>query len=166
MSTSLKQRALSAVSKQYDVDGDGKLDKVEQAMRNLDTVDTLPTTSRSLLSFNNSFECKSNSCLPNVLSFSLPCFSSFCQLPTSVWPLRWHGGTSARLAKDTTTQNNVLVVKDSGQVVATKNHANVYAAQTKVNTERHAQVTGGSFTTSTLTSISCADAQARHVSRM
>jgi hypothetical protein len=37
MSTSLKQSALSAVSKQYDVDGDGKLDKVEQAMRNLDT---------------------------------------------------------------------------------------------------------------------------------
>jgi hypothetical protein len=37
MSTSLQQRALSAVSKQYDVDGDGKLDKVEQAMRNLDT---------------------------------------------------------------------------------------------------------------------------------
>jgi hypothetical protein len=52
---------------------------------------------------------------------------------------------AARLAKDTTTQNNVLVVKDSGQVVATKNHADVYATQTNINTERRAQAMGGAL---------------------
>jgi hypothetical protein len=112
-------KALSVVSKMYDVDGDGKLDESEQAMRNMDTDNRGYLTNEKVYKVmleqmklqNEVFSLKRMAMVFVFIIF----FLSLATLGTSF--------AAATLAKDTNVKNGILVVKDSNNVVGTSNVA-------------------------------------------
>lgn len=151
-------RALSAVSKKYDVDGDGKLSEAEQAMRNLDTEGRGYLTNDKVLSvFQEQLRMQKQLLLAKRLLILFSVLLVILAVANIAVAF-----IAARLAKDTTTRNDVLIVKDTGGVVATNNHADVYGIQTSVDTERRAQVTGDGTTTGQSTTVGRSDAIAMY----
>jgi hypothetical protein len=112
-------KALSEVSMMYDVDGDGKLDESEQAMRNMDTDNRGYLTNEKVYKVmleqmklqNEVFSLKRMAMVFVFIIF----FLSLATLGTSF--------AAATLAKDTNVKNGILVVKDSNNVVGTSNVA-------------------------------------------
>lgn len=152
----IQRRTLSEVSKQYDANGDGKLDEAEQAMRNLDTEGRGYLTNDKVLSvFQQQLRMQKQLLLAKRLLFLFAVLLIILAVANIAVAF-----IAARLSKETTTRNDVLIVKDSGKIVATNNHADVYGIQTSVDTERRAQVTRDGSTTREATTVSLAGAQA------
>jgi len=130
---------LSLISKQYDVDGDGKLDKAEKAMRDMDkeglgylTNDKVYTVFQEQLR------------MQKQLLFAKRIIIFFAALLVLLAVANIGVAfAAARLAKDTSVRNNVLVVDGSGEPVATDQ--NVHMFTVTPNTERRL----GSFVAST-----------------
>jgi hypothetical protein len=110
---------LSVVSKMYDVDGDGKLDESEQAMRDMDTDNRGYLTNEKVYKVmleqmklqNEVFSLKR-------MALAFVCIIFFLSLATL--------GTSfaaASLAKDTNVKNGILMRKNTNDVVGTSNVA-------------------------------------------
>jgi hypothetical protein len=116
---SATSKTLSATSRMYDVDGDGKLDEVEQAMREMDTDNLGYLTNEKVYKVmleqmklqRDVFGLKRMSLVFLVAVFLL----SLATLATSF--------AAATLAKDTNVVNGSLVAKDGGGVVGTSNVA-------------------------------------------
>jgi hypothetical protein len=110
---------LSAVSKMYDIDGDGKLDESEQAMRDMDTDNRGYLTNEKVYKVmleqmklqNEVFSLKRMTMAFVLIIF----FLSLATLGTSF--------AAATLAKDTNVKNGILMQKDSNNVVGTSNVA-------------------------------------------
>jgi hypothetical protein len=149
---------LSFVSKKYDVDGDGKLDAAEQAMRDMDkegygylTNDKVYTIFQEQLHMQKQLLYAKRTI---IFCGAVLIFLAAANVGVSF--------AAANLAKDTSTNNNnVLVVKENGQVVATNNHASVYGANTSSSSRRRRTqvIADGTTTTQEETTISRANAQ-------
>jgi hypothetical protein len=148
---------LSAVSKKYDVNGDGKLDEAEQAMRDLDKEGRGFLTNDKVYSI---FQQQLRLQKQLLLAKRLVIFFAILLVILAVANIGV-AFAAARLSKDTTTTNNLLVVKDTGDVVATNNHANVFDIATSVDTKRRQRglLEGDGTTTATATLVSKQDAQ-------
>ena len=151
-----RQRSLSYTSRKYDVDGDGKLDEAEQAMRAMDKEGLGYLTNDKVYHiFQQQLRMQNQLLLAKrllILFAVLLVILSVANIGVAF--------AAAKLAKDTKAQNNVLVVKDTGEVVATNNHADIYVVSTALDTaRRNAQVTiGGTTDDLSLTTVSQADA--------
>lgn len=154
------QRSLSLVSKQYDVDGDGKLNPTEQAMRNMDKEGLGYLPNHKVYSL---FEEQLR--MQKQLLFAKRVIVG-CAVLLIILAAANVGVSfaAARLAKDTTTENNVLIVKDTGEIVATNNHGYVFGVTTgteNASERRSTQAVGDGSTSATqVTTISRSDAQA------
>jgi hypothetical protein len=136
---------LSAVSKMYDVDGDGKLDASEQAMRDMDTDNRGYLTNEKVYKVmleqmklqNEVFGLKRMSMVFVFIMF----FLSLATLGTSF--------AAASLAKDTNIKNGIMVQKGGdGGVVGTKNVASTFTVTAAGPSARRLVVNpdaGGSF---------------------
>jgi hypothetical protein len=114
---------MSLTSKMYDVDGDGKLDETERAMREMDTDNRGYLTNEKVYKImleqmklqQEVFGLKRMSLVFLAIVF----FLSIATLGTSF--------AAAILAKDTKLENGNLVSKDGGGVVGTSNVATTFA---------------------------------------
>ena len=131
---------LSVTSKKFDVDGDGKLDEAEQALRDMDT------ENRGYLTNDKVYKVMVEQMKLQQEVFSLKrlsmvflvvmVFLSLATLATSF--------AAATLAKDTDVKNGVLVVKDGGDTVATSNAAETFiiSEDATPSTGRRTQASG------------------------
>jgi hypothetical protein len=157
---------LSEVSKMYDVDGDGKLDASEQAMRDMDTDNRGYLTNEKVYKVmleqmklqNEVFGLKRMSLVFVFIMF----FLSLATLGTSF--------AAASLAKDTNVKNGIMVQKGGdGSVVGTRNAAATFiVTEGDPSTRRRAQNIGtedesGAVTvTDSVAAISKSDAALVH----
>jgi hypothetical protein len=107
---------LSDISKKYDVDGDGKLDAAEQAMRDMDT------ENRGHLSNEKVYKLMLEEMKLQKKIFGLKRILRFLAFVMVVLSLAMLGTSfaAATLAKDTNVVNGNLVVKEDGSLVATR----------------------------------------------
>jgi hypothetical protein len=115
---------LSAISKKYDVDGDGKLDAAEQAMRDMDSQNLGYLTNDKVYTiFQEQLRMQKQLLMAKRIII-------FCAVLLIILAAANVGVSfaAANLAKDTSTKNNVLVVKENGQVVQTDNHQYTFEA--------------------------------------
>jgi hypothetical protein len=112
-------KALSMTSKMYDVDGDGKLDVAEQAMRDMDTAN------RGYLTNEKVYKVMLEQMKLQQEVFSLKRMSMVFLAIVFILSLATLGTSfaAAMLAKDTNVENGNLVAKDGGGVVGTSNVA-------------------------------------------
>jgi hypothetical protein len=134
---------LSRVSRKYDVDGDGKLDDAEKAMRDMDT------DNQGYLSNEKVYKVMVEQMKLQQEVFSLKrlsmvflavmVFLSLATLATSF--------AAATLAKDTEVKNGVLVGKDSTVALATSNADKTFIVSdgTTVINGRRTQASGNFF---------------------
>lgn len=136
-------RSLSKVSRMYDVDGDGKLDAAEQAMRDMDSQNLgyLPNDKVYTI-FQEQLRMQKQLLLAKRIII-------FCAVFLIILAAANVGVSfaAANLAKDTSTQQNVLVVKETGEVVATNNHADVFRVSTFMDNARRTEFTADGTTT-------------------
>jgi hypothetical protein len=110
------EKRLSVISQMYDVDGDGKLDKAEKAMRDMDT------DNKGHLSNEKVYEVilKQFQLQQQVFSLkriSIALFFVLLLLAVSTLAMSF---AAATLAKDTNVENGNLVSKTDGSLVATR----------------------------------------------
>lgn len=151
---------LSAVSKKYDIDGDGKLDETEQAMRDMDKEGLGYLTNDKVYSiFQQQIKMQKQLLIAKRLLIFFAVFLVLLAIANIAVAF-----TAARLSKDTTAQNNVLVVKETGEVVATNTHAITFDITSQdAKGIRSLETTTGSGTTSqSFTTVTPADASAMY----
>jgi hypothetical protein len=148
-------KGLSKVSVMYDIDGDGKLDPSEMAMRELDTDNRGYLTNEQVYKVmleqmklqREVFGLKRMSVVFVCIMFLL----SLATLGTSF--------AAASLAKDTNVKNGILVVKGGDGVVGTGNAASTFTLTEVAPSSRRLVIDGGADTGGfTVTSITKADA--------
>lgn len=132
--SSVKQRSplLSVISKQYDVDGDGKLNEAEQAMRDMDKENLGHLTNDKVYTvFQEQLRMQKQLLMAKRIII-------FCAVLLIILAAANVGVSfaAANLAKDTSTNNNVLVVKESGDVVQTDGHQYIFEATPDENSRR------------------------------
>jgi len=114
---------LSFVSKKYDVDGDGKLDAAERAMRDMDKEGLGYLTNDKVYTiFQEQLRMQKQLLMAKRIII-------FCATLLIILAAANVGASfvAANLAKDTSTNNNVLVVKENGEVVQVDAHNYVFA---------------------------------------
>jgi hypothetical protein len=118
-STNRTKSTLSATSKMYDVDGDGKLDVAEQAMRDMDT------DNRGYLANEKVYKVMMEQMKLQQEVFGLKRMAMVFLAIVFILSLATLGTSfaAAMLAKDTNVENGNLVAKDGGAVVGTSNVA-------------------------------------------
>lgn len=115
---------LSLVSKAYDVDGDGKLDEAEKAMRDMDKDGLGHLSNKQVYSvFQEQLRMQKQLLLAKRVII-------FCAVLLVILAVANIGVAfaAAAFAKDTTTENNVLLVKDTGEPVATNANVHILTA--------------------------------------
>jgi hypothetical protein len=117
--TNRTKSTLSATSKMYDVDGDGKLDLAEQAMRDMDT------DNRGYLANEKVYKVMMEQMKLQQEVFGLKRMAMVFLAIVFILSLATLGTSfaAAMLAKDTNVENGNLVAKDGGAVVGTSNVA-------------------------------------------
>jgi hypothetical protein len=150
-------KVLSKTSMRYDLDGDGKLDPSQIAMREMDTDDRGYLTNEQVYKVmlkqmklqQEIFGLKRMSLVFVFIIF----FLSLATLGTSF--------AAASLAKDTDVKNGILVVKGGDGVVGTSNVASTFTlTEVALSEERRLVIEGGANTGgSTVTSITKDDAE-------
>jgi hypothetical protein len=149
-------KVLSQTSMRYDVDGDGKLDPSEKAMRDMDTDNRGYLTNDQVYKVmleqmklqQEVFGLKRMSLVFVFIIF----FLSLATLGTSF--------AAASLAKDTDVKNGILVVKGGDGVVGTSNVALTFTLTEVALSERRLVTEGGVGTGGiTVTSITKEDAE-------
>jgi hypothetical protein len=156
--TNKESSILSEVSKMYDIDGDGKLDASEQAMRDMDTDNRGYLTNEKVYKVmleqmklqNEIFGLKRMSLVFVFIMF----FLSLATLATSL--------AAASLAKDTDVKNGILVVKGGDGVIGTSNVAETFTVTAAGPSARrlvvNADASGSFSVNSSSESISLGDA--------
>jgi hypothetical protein len=134
----LPSRRLSLTSMKYDVDGDGKLDAAEQAMRDMDK-EGLGYLSNDKVHTIFQEQLRMQKQLLLAKRIIILCASLLVILAVANVGVSF---AAANLAKDTKTQNNVLVVKDTGQVVQTDIHGYVFDVTPDTSRRRELQFYG------------------------
>jgi hypothetical protein len=117
--TNRTKSTLSMTSKMYDVDGDGKLDVAEKAMRDMDT------DNRGYLTNEKVYKVMLEQIKLQQEVFGLKRMAMVFLAIVFILSLATLGTSfaAAMLAKDTNVENGNLVSKDSGAVVGTSNVA-------------------------------------------
>jgi hypothetical protein len=120
---STTDKALSRTSKLYDIDGDGKLDGTEQAMRDMDT------ENRGFLTNEKVYEVMLGQMKLQKEVFGLKRMSLILVFVVFLLSLAMLGSSfaAATLAKDTNVVNGSLVAKDGTGVVGTSAVAATFA---------------------------------------
>ena len=117
----LKSR-LSTVSEKYDIHQSGSLDSTQMLMRKMDS------TNKGFISNEKVYALlqKQNETQKKLLGYKRIIIILLSFVVVLALANMGTAFAAATLAKDTTTSNNVLVVKGSGEVVETDNHVNLY----------------------------------------
>ncbi len=113
---------LSMISKKYDVDGDGKLDAAEQAMRDMDKEGLGYLSNDKVYTiFQEQLRMQKQLLMAKRIII-------FCAVLLVILAAANVGVSfaAANLAKDTSMTNNVLVVKENGEVVQVDTHNYVF----------------------------------------
>jgi hypothetical protein len=131
--------ALSVTSKMYDVDGDGKLDEAEQAMRDKDI------KNRGFLSNEEVYKVMLDQMKLQREVFGLKRIAMVLVSTIFLLSLATLGTSfaAAILAKDTDVEDGNLVAKDGGGVLATSNFAATYALADGAEARRLQNTYGG-----------------------
>jgi hypothetical protein len=150
-------KPLSKVSLKYDVDGDGKLDPSEKAMRDMDT------ENRGYLTNEEVYKVMLEHMKLQKEVFGLKRMSLVFVFIIMLLSLATLGTSfaAASLAKDTDVKNGILVVKGGDGVVGTSNVASTFTLTEVARSSRRLVIEGGADTGGvTVTSITKADAEA------
>jgi hypothetical protein len=126
-------RALSSTSQMYDIDGDGKLDEAEQAMRDMDI------ENRGRLSNKKVYKVMVDQMKLQQEVFSLKRMSLVLVMVVALLSVATLGTSfaAATLAKDTSISNGDLVGKADGTLVATQSRGSpIYATVDALYLER------------------------------
>lgn len=139
---------LSLVSKQYDIRGEGHLDETEQKMRAMDREGRgyVPNEQvYQILQDQSRMQASLKAAKRLLILFAvLLVILAVANIGIAF--------AAAKLAKDTTIQNDVLVVKGTDTSVATNSHADLYNIETS-------QTVSGNGTTIVVTTMTRADAE-------
>ena len=146
---------LSMTSKLYDIRGEGHLDETEQTMRAMDH------EGRGYLSNAQVYQIlQDQSRMQQALSTAKRLLVFFAALLVILAVANIGiAFAAAKLAKDTTVQGDVLVVKGTDNSVATNTHADLYDLTTAQQVSSN-----GSNTTQVLTTMERSDAEAMYAS--
>jgi hypothetical protein len=148
-------KPLSKVSMRYDVDGDGKLDPSEKAMRDMDT------ENRGYLTNEEVYKVMLEHMKLQKEVFGLKRMSLVFVFIIMLLSLATLGTSfaAALLAKDTDVKNGILVVKGGDGVVGTSNVASTFTLTEVALSSRRLGIEGGADTGGfTVTSITKTDA--------
>lgn len=131
-SFSSRPRALSKVSQLYDIDGDGKLDAAEQKMRDMDPEGKGFLSNAKVYSiFQEQLQMQQQLMMAKRIIIFFAAFLVLLAVANIGVAF-----AAASLAKDTSTENNVLLVKETGEVVATDTYTHAFDLGLPEETQR------------------------------